>query len=124
MSAGFLLIAILIAVLFLIVSGGVAAIIVTSIVRKKRNARAPQTSVEATVLEKKETVVRHPVAGDAAGAHGYTKTSVYRVTVLTAENIQMTLDADAELFDCLREGDRGRLTYRGTQLIGFQRSQM
>ena len=107
MSAGFLLIAILIAVLFLVVSGGVAAIIVTSI-----------------VLEKQETVVRHPVAGDAAGVHGYTKTSVYRVTVLTAENIQMTLDADAELFDCLREGDCGRLTYRGTQLIGFQRSQM
>ena len=122
MSRVFLLGVILFAVLFLIVSGGIAAIIVTGIVRKKRNDRAAQTTVDASVLEKNTTVQRHPVAGDTTGAHGYTRFTSRHVTFLTADDAQRTFEVDETVYDALTEGDRGRLTYQGSRFVGFVRS--
>ena len=122
MSRVFLLGVILFAVLFLIVSGGIAAIIVTGIVRKKRNDRAAQTTVDASVLEKHTTVQRHPVAGDTTGAHGYTRFTSRHVTFLTTDRAQRTFDVDETVYDALTEGDRGRLTYQGSRFVGFVRS--
>ena len=122
MSRVFLLGVILFAVLFLIVSGGIAAIIVTGIVRKKRNDHAAQTTVDASVLEKHTTVQRHPVAGDTTGAHGYTRFTSRHVTFLTADRAQRTFDVDETVYDALTEGDRGQRTYQGTRFVGFVRS--
>ena len=122
MSRVFLLGVILFAVLFLIASGGIAAIIVTGVVRKKRNDRAAQTTVDASVLEKHTTVQRHPVAGDTTGAHGYTRFTSRHVTFLTADRAQRTFEVDETVDDALTEGDIGRLTYQGTRFVGFVRS--
>ncbi len=122
MSRVILLGVILFVVLFVIVSGGIAAIIVTGIVRKKRNDRAAQTTVDASVLEKHTTVQRHPVAGDTTGAHGYTRFTSRHVTFLTADDAQQTFDVDETVYDALTEGDRGQLTYQGTRFVGFVRS--
>ncbi len=122
MKASFLLIVLLFVILFLAVSGSIVAIIVTSIVRKKRNDRADITTVDASVLEKHTTVQRHPVAGDVTGAHGYTRFTSFHVTFQTAGNAQMTFDIEQTAYDALAEGDRGQLTYQGTRYVSFVHS--
>ena len=116
------LIAVLIVFAFLIVSGGIVAIIVTTVVRKRRNDRAPQITVDATVLEKHTSTQRHPIAGDASGGHGYTTFTLHHATFFFANGEQATFDVDEAIYDFLSEGDRGKLTYQGTRLIAFVRS--
>ena len=116
------LIAILFVFAFLIVSGGIAAIIVTTVVRKRRNDRAPQITVDASVLEKHTSTQRHPIAGDASGGHGYMDFTVCHVTFRTADGEQKTFEVDKTVYEQLKEGDRGQLSCQGTQFLGFVRS--
>ncbi len=96
-----------------------AAVIAVCIVRKQKNSRAPQKTVEASVLEKHASVQRHPIAGDTSGAHGYTTFTSCHVVFLLASGERITLYVDDEAYASLSEGDRGQLTYRGTQYISF-----
>ena len=96
-----------------------AVIIAVCVVRKRKNDRAPQTTVEASVLEKRTSVQRHPIAGDTSGAHGYTTFTSCHVTFLLAGGERITLYVDGETYASLSEGDRGRLTVQGTRFIGF-----
>ncbi len=121
MSLSFGIIAWLLIFLFvLIVSGGVAAIIVVSIVRRRRNSRSARCTIDAVVLSKQTATQRHPIAGDPTGAHGYTTFTSYRAVFSTADGAQHTLEMNEEAYSALSDGDRGKLTYRGTQLIAFQ----
>lgn len=120
MSSNFLLTEILIAIVLLAVIGGIVAIIVTSIVRKRRNDLAPQKAANASVLAKHTSTQQHPIAGDASGAHGYTTFTIYHVTFLTDDNAQLEFAVDGTVYDRLTEGVRGRLTYQGTRFLGFQ----
>ena len=96
-----------------------AVIIAVCVVRSRKNGRAPQVTVDASVSEKHTSVQRHPVAGDASGAHGYTTFTSCHVTFLLADGRQITLYADDTIYASLSEGDRGQLTYQGSQVIRF-----
>ena len=102
-----------------IVSCAAAAVIALCVVRKQKNDRTPQKTVDASVLEKHTSVQRHPIAGDVSGAHGYTTFTSYHVTFLLAGDEQITLYVDDEAYASLSEGDRGQLTYQGTRFIRF-----
>ena len=121
MKASFLLFGILFIAVFLIVSGGIAAIVVTSIARKRKNDRSPVVTVDAAVLSRHTSTQRHPIAGDASGAHGYTTFTSYHVTFLIDGSEQIVLDVDEETYASLIEGAHGRLTHQGTRYLGFVR---
>lgn len=121
MSVSFGMVAWILIFLFaLIVSGGIASFIAVSIVRRRRNSRSALCTVDAAVLSKQTATQRHPIAGDPTGAHGYTTFTSYRAVFSAADGAQHTLEMNAEAYLALSEGDRGRLTYQGTQLIAFE----
>ena len=93
------------------VAAGVAAIILFAVIRKKKDDRAEPVTLEVTVLSKGISTQRHPVAGDATGA--------YASRFLTRSDAQLPLEIDREAYETLVEGERGRLTVRGSRYIGF-----
>lgn len=103
-----------------------AIALVRGIVQWSENNRAPRLTMEAWVRSRREdvTYARHPVAGDATGAHGYHTTANVRrlVTFQTDSGEQIELSVTGQEYDRLMEGDRGRLTFQGTRYIDFQRS--
>ncbi len=101
------------------VAAGVAAIILFVVIRKKKDDRAKPVTLEVTVLSKGISTQRHPVAGDATGAHGYTTLTVYHAVFLKSDGVQLPLEIDREAYETLVEGERGRLTVRGSRYIGF-----
>lgn len=120
MRSSVLVIIVLFIVLLLLALGGVAAIIVTSVVRKRRNDNAPQKTENAAVAAKRTSVQSHPIAGDASGAHGYTRFDIHHVAFLTEDGTQTEFVVDEQVYERLTEGDRGRLTYQGTRFISFE----
>ncbi|MCD7927945.1 MAG: DUF2500 domain-containing protein [Oscillospiraceae bacterium] len=103
-----------------------AIALVRGIGQWSENNRAPRLSVQAWVRSRREdvTYTRHPVAGDATGAHGYHTTANIRrfVTFQTDSGEQIELSVSGQEYDRLIEGDRGTLTFQGTRYIDFQRS--
>ena len=116
---GFRIFIILFAIIALLVLGGVAAIAVSMIVRKRRNDRAPIRTVRATVSGKRIDRSSHPNAGDPTGAHGYTSFSVRLVRFAVSDGTQTELTVDEETYDRLTEGDSGMLTAQGTRFLSF-----
>ena len=118
---GFRIFIILFVILSLLILGGVAAIVVTMIVRKRRNDRAPIRTVRAAVIQKRVDRSSHPNAGDPTGAHGYTSFSVRLVRFAVSDGTQTELTVDEETYDRLTEGDSGMLTVQGTRFVSFQK---
>ena len=110
---------------FVVVTGGVAAIAVRLIAQKRANDRAPLAAEEAVVLSKTEDTSLHadPVGGDITGAHGFhhSSSTAYTVQFRNADGVCRRFRVDAADYNALREGDRGTLIYRGTRFLGFVR---
>ena len=120
-SFGFRIFIILFVILSLLILGGVAAIVISTIVRKRRNDRAPIQTVRAAVTQKRVDSSSHPNAGDPTGAHGYTSFSVRLVRFAVSDGTQTELTVDEEIYDRLTEGDSGMLTVQGTRFVSFQK---
>ena len=106
-------------IILLIVLGGMAAIVVSLIVRQRRNDRAPVETLPVTVAGKRAVHSHQPIAGDASGAHGYMSSTSRYVRFATADGAQRELIVDEETFDRLQEGVRGTLTVQGTRFLSF-----
>lgn len=120
---GFQLMKIIYLIAAAIVLGGIIAIAVKLIVRKRKNDRSPRISTDAEVLRKHKDASMHtqPVGGDITGAHGFqhTHSTTYyvRFRLQNGETPEFCVGQDD--FAALHEGDRGVLTYQGTRYLGF-----
>lgn len=90
-----------------------------------KNNNAPRLVVDAEVVAKR-TDVSHsstPIAGDAAGAHGYhntTSTTCY-VTFEVRGGERLEFCVSGSEYGRLVKGDRGELTFQGTRYLSFER---
>ncbi len=102
-------------------------LIIKNIKQQIDNANAPLTSVFATVVDKRMSTIHnnYPNAGDASGAHGYTVTTntVRYVTFETENGDRSEFSVDSYEYDSLSEGDTGRLSFKGTKFISFERTE-
>lgn len=115
---------ILFVVALLIVLGGIAAIVIGLIVKKRKNDRAPRRTRKARVLDKREDWTYHQqaVAGDITGAHGYETLSYqhFYVRFAIADGEPEEWETDQKTYDLVREGDTGMLTVQGTRFLSWQ----
>lgn len=87
---------------------------------EKQNRKAPQLTVEAKVVAKRMNVTHgHHRTGDST-MHMSSSTWYY-VTFEVESGDRLELTVDGTEYGLLVEGDSGRLTFKGTRFIGFER---
>ena len=99
--------------LFSVVFFGIFGFIVYNLAksakRERQNDKAPQLTVECTIVTK-----RLQVRGD----HSHT---TYYVTFQVASGDRMELPVPHNQYGLLVEGDHGKLTFQGTRYLQFER---
>jgi len=117
-------------IVFTIAFIGIFCMIIVMIIRNigewGKNNASPRLTVDAAVVAKRTNVShsRHPNAGDASGAHGFstmTSTSYY-VTFQVESGDRMEFHVSGSQYGMLAEGDFGRLSFQGTRYLGFERN--
>ena len=111
-------------VVFAFIVGVFLFIIISSIVRARKNSKSPRLTVEATVVSKRIDVSHstHTHAGQLNGAAYHTTTSTTNyVTFQFESGDRMEFLIDGSEYGLLVEGDKGKLTFQGTRFIGFER---
>ena len=88
-------------------------IIVRSVSEQKKNDSQPKLTVPATVLSKRTDLYRRRSMGMGS--------TVYFVTFQVQSGDRVELHLSGHEFGLLQEGDRGSLTFRGREFIGFTR---
>ena len=119
------LFSILFPLVFLFVLGMILFTVVSDLRTWRKNNASPRLTVPATVVAKRMNVSRHHTAnaGDMTGAHGYTSTSAttYYVTFQFESGDRMEFQVYGSEYGMLAEGDEGKLTFRGTRYLSFER---
>lgn len=102
-------------VLFFLVFVFVIGMIIFMIARamSEKNDMQPRLTVAATVLSKRTDIYRHR---SASGGN-----TVYFATFQVQSGDRIELHLSGRDFGLLQEGDRGSLTFRGREFIGFTR---
>lgn len=111
-------------VVFAFIVGVFLFIIISSIVRARKNSKSPRLTVEATVVSKRIDVSHstHTHAGQLNGAAYHTTTSTRNyVTFQVESGDRIEFLTDGSEYGLLVEGDKGKLTFQGTRFIGFER---
>ena len=80
-----------------------------------KNNQSPRLTVPATVVAKRDRIVRR------AGQHGHHTHTYYYVTFEVDSGDRMELGVEDAEYGLLVEGDRGQLTFQGTRFLGFER---
>ena len=105
-------------VVFVLVIGMFAVILIKGITQWNRNNHSPRLTVPAVVVSRR-TNVSHSHSGTDIHHH-HTSTSYY-VTFQVESGDRMELHMTGQEFGMLVEGDRGLLTFQGTRYLGFER---
>ena len=87
--------------------------IVRSVSAQKKNDSQPKLTVPATVISKRTDLYRRRNMGIGS--------TVYFVTFQVQSGDRIELHLSGQEFGLLQEGDRGSLTFRGREFIGFTR---
>lgn len=98
---------------FAFVIGMMIFMMVRAVSEKKKNDREPRLTIPALVVSKRSEVYRrrNTVGGS----------TVYFVTFEAESGDRFELHLSGREFGLLCEGDRGRLTFRGKEFLGFTR---
>jgi len=111
-------------VLFFLMFGLVAAVIIVSLVRGasqwSKNNASPVLTVEAQVVAKRADVSGH-LHSDGDGMNQRHSSTSYYATFQVESGDRMELHVPDSEYGMLVEGDRGRLTFQGTRYQGFSR---
>lgn len=111
-------------ILFFLMFGLVAVVIITSLVRGvsqwSKNNASPVLTVEAQVVAKRADVSSH-LHSDSDGMNHRHSSTTYYVTFQVESGDRMELHVPDSEFGMLVEGDQGRLTFQGTRYQGFSR---
>ena len=116
-------------IMFAIVWALIIGVFIVSIVKGistwNKNNQSPRLTVNATVVSKRTDIThhRHPIAGDATGAHGYHATSFtqYYVTFQVESGDRMEFSVSSAEYAMLVDGDNGKLSFQGTRYLYFER---
>ena len=110
---------------FLLVIGMFIVTFVRGISQWNKNNHSPEMVVDARVVSRRTSVShhQHAAAGDTTGAHGYhtTSSTSYYVTFQVESGDRMEFHVSGSEYGMLAEGDIGRLRFRGTRYLKFER---
>ena len=90
----------------------ITAIIVKTVSEKVKNSRSPATSVGVKVVGRREQV---------SGGVNTSHFTSYFATFEDGSGSRVELRLSGSQYGMIAEGDFGRLTYRGTEFISFER---
>lgn len=120
-------------IMFLLVFGIITAVIVMMIKTWKKNNDSPALTVMATIVSKR-TRISHShyghIPNHANGAtslngsvyyDSFNSSTFYYATFQVESGDRMEFCIPCEEFGLLVEGDRGRLTFKGTRYVSFVR---
>ena len=100
----------------------ICVILTRSLKKSTQNANLPRVTVEAAVLSKRTSVWRRRRKVSMHSSHTTVRTStIYYVTFQLLNGDCTELSVSAQDYDFIREGDRGHLTFQGTQFLEFRR---
>ncbi len=88
--------------------------------REKLNDASPRLTVPATVVTKREEIIRHRHDSTADMDRYYSSTRYY-ATFQFESGDRIELPMEGSQYGLLVEGDRGRLTFQGTRFLSFAR---
>lgn len=98
---------------FIATIGLIIFMIVRTVSEQKKNDSQPKLTVPATVLSKRTDLYRRRNMGIGS--------TVYFVTFQVQSGDRIELHLSGRDFGLLQEGDRGSLTFRGREFLGFTR---
>ena len=100
-------------IVFFLVLGIFAFVVVKLITEWVKNNNSPRLSVDAKIVEKRRATHYHHNHGHHHHTHSY------HITFETQNGERMELRVPRQEYDVLTEGDEGVLTYQGTRYLGF-----
>lgn len=106
-------------VVFFIIVATIVANLCRGLKEWGRNNNSPVLHVFATVVTKREEVLRHHNAGDMAMSHSSTR---YYVTFEVESGDRMEFLVDGRWYGMLVERDFGTLKFQGTRFLDFERT--
>ena len=116
---------ILFPVLITLAFGVFGLAVARGIVTWNKNNHCSRITAPAVFVAKRTNVIRHNHvnAGDTTGAHGFhTDThTTYYVTFQFESGDRMEFQVYGSEYGMLAEGDEGKLTFRGTRYLSFER---
>lgn len=118
---GFGMFRVMFTIVFLLVIGTFAVILVKGIGQWSKNNRSPRLTVPATIVAKRTNVSRHRHNG-TNGHHHYHTSTTYYVTFQVESGDRMEFHISGQEYGLLVEGDRGNLSFQGTRYLGFERT--
>ena len=94
----------------------------TTIFRQRRqNSTAPRLTVAATVIGKRMDVSAHHHNYNRNNLHYPSSSTFYYITFEVDSGDRIELFVPNDIYGLIVEGDRGNLTFQGTNLISFER---
>jgi len=115
-SFGFGAFGVIFTLMFVLVIGIFIVTFARTIGQWHKNNNSPQLTVDAVVVSKRAHVSHHHHDSHVHHSTGYF------VTFQVDSGDRMELQMAGSEYGLLLEGDRGRLTFRGTRYIGFERN--
>lgn len=116
---------ILFPVLITLAFGVFGLAVARGIVTWNKNNHCSRITAPAVIVAERTNVIRHNNvnAGDTTGAHGFhTDThTTYYVTFQFESGDRMEFQVYGSEYGMLAEGDEGKLTFRGTRDLSFER---
>ena len=110
---------VMVPLMFVLVFGFMIVTLVRGIGEWNKNNHSPKLTVPATIVEKRSDVHRYPVStGKVQTMHTST---YYYATFQVESGDRMELAVSGAEYGMLAEGDRGMLTFQGTQYLNFHR---
>lgn len=113
-------------IVFIIVIGAFIYTIASAVARFFHNQRSPEIVVMAKVIGKRTQVHSYRGGSFSQGAHhhhsGFNTETRYFVTFETEDFQREEFQVTGKDYGLIKEGDSGRLFYRGTRFLGFERT--
>ena len=108
-------------IVFALVIGTFLFVIISGLLQWNKNNRSPVLTVEAKVVSRRTDVSRRHHRHDNAAMHTSTSTWYY-VTFEVESGDRIEFSVSGTEYGLLAEGDEGKLTFRGTRYMRFDRA--
>lgn len=121
MSLMFSIFPILFLVVFLLIVGLIVANVASAAKQNAYNRRQPLLTVSARLLTRRSDVSHHHDANPHDNIQSSHTSTTYFATFEVESGDRLEFKLPAKEYGLLMEGDYGKLTFQGTQYLGFVR---